>query len=85
MAHIRYRICENDLVNKVQFKYRKVTNAELLLSKIWCDSEKLEETLINPLLTNKMKLAFEKDERMLKIPVCLLYVVRFKSASIRIW
>ena len=56
MAHIRFRICENDLVNKVQFKYRKVTNVELLLPKIWCDRQKLEETLISPLLTNKMKL-----------------------------
>ena len=43
-------------LTRLSLKYRKVANVELLLSETWCDREKLEEILANPLLKNKMKL-----------------------------
>lgn len=56
---IRYGICkykQMTWLTVLSFKYRKVANVELLLSETWCDREKLEEVLANPLLRNKMKL-----------------------------
>lgn len=56
---IRYGICkykQMTWLTVLSFKYRKVANVELLLSETWCDREKLEEVLANPLLKNKMKL-----------------------------
>ena len=56
---IRYGICkykQMTWLTVLSFKYRKVANVELLLSETWCDREKLEEILANPLLKNKMKL-----------------------------
>ena len=55
---IRYGICkykQMTWLTVLSFKYRKVANV-VLLSETWCDREKLEEVLANPLLKNKMKL-----------------------------
>ena len=46
----------NDLVNEVKLKHRRVANVELLLSKIWYDTEKLETILTSLLLKNELKL-----------------------------